>query len=49
MMKGTCGNNVTWTLDGGTLTICGRGRMKNYRHWNVTGELWRQNIQAVVI
>ena len=29
--SGTCGNNVTWTLDDdGTLTISGSGRMENY-------------------
>lgn len=29
--SGTCGENVTWTLDGeGTLTISGKGEMENY-------------------
>ena len=28
--SGTCGENLTWTLDGGTLTISGTGEMKNY-------------------
>ena len=28
--SGTCGENLTWTLDGGTLTISGTGEMTNY-------------------
>ncbi len=29
--SGTCGDNVTWTLDDdGTLTISGTGNMENY-------------------
>ena len=27
MLTGTCGKNLTWTLDGGTLTISGTGEM----------------------
>ena len=30
--SGTCGDNLTWTLDReGTLTISGEGRMSDYR------------------
>ncbi len=29
-LSGTCGNNLTWTLDGDTLTISGRGKMDDY-------------------
>ena len=28
--SGTCGDNLTWKLDNGTLTISGTGEMKNY-------------------
>jgi hypothetical protein len=28
--SGTCGNNLTWTLSNGTLTISGTGAMENY-------------------
>ena len=28
--SGTCGDNVTWSQDGGVLTISGEGYMKNY-------------------
>ena len=30
MASGTCGKNLTWTLENGTLTISGRGDMENY-------------------
>ena len=30
MPSGKCGENLTWTLDDGTLTISGRGAMENY-------------------
>lgn len=31
MTRGTCGKNLTWTLDdNGTLTISGTGDMKDY-------------------
>ena len=28
--RGVCGNNLTWQLEDGTLTISGTGRMNNY-------------------
>lgn len=34
--SGTCGSNLTWTLDNGTLTISGTGSMKNYKPATVT-------------
>ncbi len=30
MSSGKCGDNLTWTLDDGTLTISGHGKMENY-------------------
>jgi hypothetical protein len=33
--SGTCGENLTWTLDEeGTLTISGSGAMENYSSWD---------------
>ena len=52
--SGTCGDNLTWTLDGdGTLTISGTGAMKNYDPSNNdTTAPWGKNcslIKSVVI
>lgn len=48
--SGTCGENLTWTLDGaGTLTISGTGAMEEFDYY---GAPWRQNrdsIKTVVI
>ena len=47
---GTCGDNLTWTLDGGTLTISGSGAMKDYS--GVSGRPWNNrsaDIRTVVI
>ena len=49
---GTCGvgGNLTWTLDGGTLTISGSGAMKDYS--GVSGRPWNNrsaDIRTVVI
>lgn len=30
--SGSCGNNLTWTLDNGVLTISGSGAMRNYSY-----------------
>ena len=32
--SGTCGENLTWTLEDGTLTISGTGDMTNYESYN---------------
>jgi len=32
--SGTCGENLTWTLENGTLTISGTGEMENYQEDN---------------
>ena len=42
--SGTCGDNVTWTLDqNGTLTISGAGDMENSAFYN------NNNIKSVII
>ena len=49
--SGTCGDNLTWTLDSaGTLTISGTGGMRDYSRWY--GAPWfakTTSIKAVVI
>lgn len=30
--SGSCGDNLTWSLDGGTLTISGTGNMEDYSY-----------------
>lgn len=43
--SGTCGENLTWALDGeGTLRIAGEGAMENYRY---NGAPWYQNRDQV--
>lgn len=32
--SGRCGDNLTWTLEDGTLTISGYGKMWDYNYWN---------------
>lgn len=48
---GTCGDSLTWTLDGetGTLTISGEGNMKEYYQRSVPWYDCRTNIARVVI
>ena len=51
---GTCGvgGNLTWTLDGGTLTISGTGAMKDYDFYDGERSPWdskKTQIQKVVI
>ena len=50
--SGTCGNNLTWTLDGGVLTISGTGAMGTYGATPSEHSPWyeqRGSIQSVVI
>lgn len=52
MASGTCGENLTWTLDDeGTLTISGRGAMKNYYlfSWAASWCFSRELLRKVVI
>ena len=45
--SGTCGNNVTWTLDdNGTLTISGTGEMENDMY---SSPFFNSNIKSVII
>ena len=48
--SGTCGDNLTWTLDeGGTLTISGEGAMKNYDYGSAPWFELRGQIKNVAI
>ena len=49
--SGTCGENLTWTLDGeGTLRIAGEGAMENYgKSGNAPWYKNRDSIKTVVI
>ena len=47
---GTCGDNLTWTLDNsGTLTISGTGEMTSYDYYNAPWYSSRSSITSVVI
>ena len=46
--SGTCGENLTWTLNDGLLTISGTGRMTNYKY-NESPFLNRTDIQTITI
>ena len=46
--SGTCGDNLTWTLDDeGTLTISGTGKMYNRSYWKWYD--YRDNIKKVIV
>ena len=50
--SGTCGDNLTWTLDNGTLTISGTGKMKDYDREDYRPASWysnRKSIKNIVI
>ena len=50
--EGTCGENASWKLEGGTLTISGTGEMKDYSSTNNTYDPWyesRSSITKVVV
>lgn len=51
-MSGTCGDNLTWTLEKGTLTISGNGAMSDFKYFNGSSSpfyLERSNIETVII
>ena len=48
--SGTCGNNLTWTLSNGTLTISGIGAMEDYEYASdAPWDDYRSSIQSLVI
>lgn len=50
--SGTCGENLTWTLDDGVLTISGTGNMYVYKTPSVSNFTWnneRSSIKEIVI
>ena len=50
-ISGTCGDNVTWTLSNGTLTISGTGAMADYYDYNSPfyDYRYRSSIKSVII
>ncbi|MCD7748399.1 MAG: leucine-rich repeat protein, partial [Firmicutes bacterium] len=47
--SGTCGDNLTWTLVDGTLTISGTGEMYDYDEGTTPWQEYRESITSVVI
>lgn len=47
--SGNCGDNLTWTLENGTLTISGTGAMVNYASAEAPWYTNRENISSVQI
>ena len=48
--SGTCGENLTWDLTDGVLTISGTGEMTNWREYSfVPWDSYRNNINCVII
>ncbi len=48
-VSGTCGDNLTWTFDGSTLTISGVGAMYGYTSKKRPWEIYEDDIKRVVI
>ena len=46
--SGTCGDNLTWTLSNGTLTISGTGAMADYNNYSPWSD-YRSSIKSVII
>jgi hypothetical protein len=50
VISGTCGNDLTWTLADGVLTISGTGNMKaNYGYRGAPWYAYRDDIVSVVV
>ena len=47
--SGVCGEHLTWTLDGGTLTISGTGAMYNYDIDEAYDLPWKNKISILII
>lgn len=48
-LSGTCGDNVTWKLEGDTLTISGTGPMFDYNSYNSPWDSTRMDIKSIVV
>ena len=49
LTSGTCGKNLKWELDNGTLTISGKGEMQSYMEYGYSAPWFSSNIRKVVI
>ncbi len=47
--SGTCGDNLTWRIEEGTLYISGTGEMKDYTYYDDTPWKFRKDIDKIVI
>ena len=47
--SGTCGKNLKWELDNGTLTISGKGEMQSYMDYGYSAPWFSSNIRKVMI
>ena len=45
---GTCGDDLTWTLENRVLTISGTGKMENYSPNNGTTAPWGENCSSII-
>ena len=48
-LSGKCGDNVTWKLEGDTLTISGTGPMFDYNSYNGPWDSTRMDIKSIVV
>ena len=46
--SGSCGDNLTWKLENGVLTISGTGEMENYSPNNGTTAPWGENCSSII-
>ena len=49
LTSGTCGKNLKWELNNGTLTISGKGEMQSYMDYGYSAPWFSSNIRKVVI
>ena len=47
-VSGNCGDNLTWTLEDGTLTISGSGDMNSYFYYVTPWKSYRESITSIV-
>lgn len=47
--SGKCGDNLTWTLDNGTLVISGVGDMTDYTSMNIPWMMQRGSIKTIIV